>query len=126
MSRRTRSVYIIHRVQPCKGLLTRQAARRAGAPVESTPAKSVSLSRSAQDQVGTFWDMLAVRLVFVAVCVAAGYHFRPFSLSKEIAALAGFLFAIAVILFEVRLRRASLRRLIGAAIGSIWAFSAPI
>ncbi len=91
----------------------------AGAPVESTPAKSVSLSRSAQDQVGTFWDMLAMRLIFVTVCAGAGYHFRPFSLSKEMATLVGLLFAIGVILFEVRLRRASLRRLIGAAIGSI-------
>src|SRR5271154_4753103 len=91
----------------------------AGAPVESTPQKSVSLSRTAQDQVGTFWDMLAMRLIFVTVCAGAGYHFRPFSLSKEMATLAGLLFAIGVILFEVRLRRASLRRLIGAAIGSI-------
>ena len=91
----------------------------AGAPAENTSAKSVILSRSPQDQVGTFWDMLAVRLVFVAVCTGAGYHFRPFSLSKEMATAAGFLFAVVVILFEVRLRRASLRRLIGAATGSI-------
>jgi uncharacterized protein YacL len=63
--------------------------------------------------------MLAMRLIFVTVCAGAGYHFRPFGLSKEMATLAGLLFAIGVILFEVRLRRASLRRLIGAAIGSI-------
>jgi len=63
--------------------------------------------------------MLAVRLVFVVVCAGAGYHFRPFSLSKEMATAAGFLFAVVVILFELRLRRASLRRLIGAATGSI-------
>jgi uncharacterized protein YacL len=63
--------------------------------------------------------MLAIRLVFVVVCVAAGFHFRPFSLSREYASLAGFLFSLAVIMFEVRLRRASLRRLIGAATGSI-------
>jgi uncharacterized protein YacL len=63
--------------------------------------------------------MLAMRLIFVTVCAGAGYHFRPFSLSKEMATLAGLLFAVGVILFEVRLRRASLRRLIGAAIGSI-------
>jgi uncharacterized protein YacL len=63
--------------------------------------------------------MLAVRFIFLAVCAAAGFHFRPFSLSREMAALIGLLFAVAVILFEVRLRRASLRRLIGAATGSI-------
>lgn len=63
--------------------------------------------------------MLVVRLIFVAVCTAAGYHFRPFSLPRPHAAIAGFLFAVAVILFELRLRKASLRRLIGAATGSI-------
>ena len=63
--------------------------------------------------------MLAVRAIFTVVCAAAGFHFRPFSLSKEFGALAGFLFAVAVILFELRLRKASLRRLIGACTGSI-------
>jgi uncharacterized protein YacL len=81
--------------------------------------KSVALSRGADTQVGSVWDMLAVRLVFTAICVAAGYHFHPFSLSPRAASLLGLLFAVAVILFEIRLRRASLRRLIGAATGSI-------
>jgi len=63
--------------------------------------------------------MLAIRVIFTAVCVAAGFHFRPFSVPKYIGALAGFLFSVAVFLFEVRLRKASLRRLIGAATGSI-------
>ncbi|MFY9530896.1 MAG: PIN domain-containing protein [Candidatus Acidiferrales bacterium] len=86
---------------------------------ETLRSKPVLLSRSSHDQVGTVWDMLAVRLVFMAICIAAGFHFRPFGLSKEMASLAGLLFAVAVILFEIRLRRASLRRLIGAATGSI-------
>jgi uncharacterized protein YacL len=91
----------------------------AGAPVESPRIRASAASRSSGGQVGTFWDMLAVRLIFLAVCAAAGFHFRPFSLSRETATLAGVLFAVAVILFELRLRRASLRRLIGAATGSI-------
>lgn len=90
-----------------------------GATTETVSAKPAVLSRASQDKVGTFWDMLAVRLIFVAVCAGAGYHFRPFSLSKEMATAAGLVFAIVVIMFEVRLRRASLRRLIGAATGSI-------
>ncbi|HXW54304.1 MAG TPA: PIN domain-containing protein [Candidatus Cybelea sp.] len=76
-------------------------------------------SRPTYGQVGTFWDMLAIRIIFVAVCAGAGFHFRPFSLSRETATLAGILFAVAVIFFELRLRRATLRRLIGAATGSI-------
>jgi len=60
-----------------------------------------------------------VRGIFAAVCVAACYHFRPFGLNARNAAIVGLAFSIAVILFEIRLRRASLRRLIGAAVGSI-------
>src|ERR1700719_1680532 len=86
---------------------------------EMPPHKSNVLARVKQDQVGTFWDMLAIRAVFTAVCIAAGFHFRPFSVSREAGAATGFLFALAGILFEVRLRRASMRRLIGAATGSI-------
>jgi uncharacterized protein YacL len=60
-----------------------------------------------------------VRLIFSIACIAAGYHFHPFGLSNYVAAGVGLAFAIAVFLFEIRLQRASLRRLIGAAIGSI-------
>jgi uncharacterized protein YacL len=83
------------------------------------PVKPAALARPAQDGVGTFWDILAFRLIFVIVCTGAGFHFRPFSLSPLEGATAGLVFSIAVILFELRLRKASLRRLIGAAIGSI-------
>ncbi|MFZ0736587.1 MAG: PIN domain-containing protein [Candidatus Acidiferrales bacterium] len=86
---------------------------------EGFSAKPYSVSRQSSGRVGTFWDMLAIRVIFTIICVAAGFHFRPFSLSREAASLIGFLFAIGVILFEIRLRRASLRRLIGAATGSI-------
>jgi uncharacterized protein YacL len=92
---------------------------QAGTTPEGQPYKSAVIPRASEGQVGTFWDMLAIRIVFIAICVGAGFHFRPFTLSRENASITGLLFAIAVILFEVRLRRASLRRLIGAATGSI-------
>jgi uncharacterized protein YacL len=84
-----------------------------------TLPKTLSLTRSDDQRVGSVWDMLIIRLVFTVVCVAAGYHFRPFGLSERMAIAVGLIFAVAVILFEIRLRRASLRRLIGAATGSI-------
>src|ERR1700735_2383954 len=87
--------------------------------VENSASKTNAHSRALQDSVGSFWDMLGIRIIFTAICIAAGYHFRPFSVSKEYGSAAGLLFAVAVILFELRLRRASLRRLIGAATGSI-------
>src|ERR1700676_2543487 len=68
---------------------------------------------------GTWWDQLILKLVFATACVAAGYHFHPFGLSRLVAAIVGLLFSVSVFLFEIRLQRASLRRLIGAAVGSI-------
>jgi uncharacterized protein YacL len=91
----------------------------ASPPAENAVPKPAAHSRPGQESVGSFWDMLGIRIIFTAICTAAGFHFRPFSVSKESGALAGLIFALAVILFEVRLRRASLRRLIGAATGSI-------
>ena len=91
----------------------------AGTSLDASPSKSAVPPRTSHDQVGSFWDMLAIRLIFVAVCVAAGFHFKPFGMTREYASLTGLLFALAVIMFEIRLRRASLRRLIGAAVGSI-------
>ena len=72
-----------------------------------------------QPQFGSWWDQFVIRLIFSAACVAAGYHFHPFGLTPPVAAGVGFAFSICVILFEIRLQRASMRRLIGAAVGSI-------
>lgn len=96
-----------------------QGRTPAAATSDQPPVKTAVISRSLEDTFGTFWDILAFRTIFVVVCAGAGYHFQPFNLSQEYGAIAGFLFAFSVILFELRLRKASLRRLIGAAIGSI-------
>src|SRR5579864_2561454 len=79
-----------------------------------------SPSDSGQEiRFGSWWDQFTVRLIFALACVAAGYHFHPFGLPAWADAIIGLLFALSVFLFEVRLQRASLRRLIGAAVGSI-------
>src|SRR5580704_2391308 len=91
----------------------------AGTAAENSPAKPTVVSRPQPNPFGTFWDMLGFRFVFAIVCTLVGYHFRPFSVTGGYGALGGFVFAVAVILFEVRLRKASLRRLIGAVTGSI-------
>jgi uncharacterized protein YacL len=96
---------------------TPNVSRTAGPISDSAPIKSPSLARGSR--VGSFWDVLGFRTILTACCVVVGFQFRPFSLSKELGAAAGFLFALGIILFEVRLRKASLRRLIGAATGSI-------
>ncbi|HYL10922.1 MAG TPA: PIN domain-containing protein [Candidatus Acidoferrales bacterium] len=60
-----------------------------------------------------------VRALVVALSVVACYYFRPFGLARNPAAAAGFVFAVLVILAEMRLRRASVRRLIGATGGAL-------
>jgi uncharacterized protein YacL len=94
-------------------------ARTQGSASPEIPTRPVVWARAGQAGVGTFWDMLAIRIIFMAICGVAGYHFRPFSLSHALGTIAGVCFALAVILVEMRLRKASLRRLIGAAVGSI-------
>jgi uncharacterized protein YacL len=83
------------------------------------PSKSVSLPPATESRIGTWWDLFIVRAVLTAAAVAACYYFRPFGLEPLVAAGVGLGFAVAVILFEIRVRRASLKRLIGAAIGSV-------
>jgi len=93
------------------------SAPRSRPPVISLP--SADSSQVGETRFGTWWDLLVVRGVFVGTAVAACYYFRPFGLEARLAALLGLSFALAVILFEMRLRRASLKRLIGAAFGSV-------
>ncbi len=66
-----------------------------------------------------WWDLILVRAIIVVLAVLACYYFSPFGLRGIPAAAAGFVFAVLVILAEMRLRRASLRRLIGAAAGAL-------
>ncbi len=64
-------------------------------------------------------DLFLVRLVFVLVVAVACFFLQPFNLSAQIDAGVGLLIGTAVIIFEWRLRLASLTRLIGAAVGSV-------
>ncbi len=65
------------------------------------------------------FDWLIVRAVLLLVLTFASYFMHPFGLDKGLAALAGFGMGLAILLFERRLSNTSLKRLIGAAFGSI-------
>ena len=64
-------------------------------------------------------NVVLIRLVFTAILVAAGYVLHPVPGHRLISAAVGALIAFAIIFFELRIRRASLKTLIGAAVGSI-------
>jgi uncharacterized protein YacL len=70
-------------------------------------------------------DVVIIRLVFAGILVASGYVLEPIKgglawLSDAwISAAVGAVIAVCIIIFERRIRRASLKTLIGAAVGSI-------
>ena len=64
-------------------------------------------------------DLILVRLLFVLVVAVTCYVIEPFGLPSKLDAGVGALVGLGIVLFEWRLRRVSLTRLIGAAIGSI-------
>lgn len=64
-------------------------------------------------------DLILVRIVFFLVLSAACYFLRPFGLSVIPSVLAGAAAAVLVIVFELRVRALSLKRLIGAVAGSL-------
>ena len=64
-------------------------------------------------------DLILVRLVFIIVVSVTCYVIAPFGRSQPVDAGVGALVGAAIVLFEWKLRTVSLKRLIGAAIGSI-------
>ncbi|HZD50021.1 MAG TPA: PIN domain-containing protein [Silvibacterium sp.] len=65
-------------------------------------------------------DLIIVRVAFFLVLCVACYFLRPFGLAPWISVLLGAAAACLVILFELRVRALSLRRLLGAITGSIF------
>ncbi len=64
-------------------------------------------------------DWVIVRLLFIVILFFVSYYLRPFGMEQQMAGLVGLGIGAAILLFEMRLNRASLKRLIGAAVGSI-------
>src|SRR6266508_2480198 len=64
-------------------------------------------------------DVVIIRLIFTGILVASGYVLKPINGNPWLSAAVGAVIAVCIFLFERRIRRASLKTLIGAAIGSI-------
>ena len=64
-------------------------------------------------------DLLIIRSVFIIVLTIAAYALHPFGMEPATSAGIGLAAGAAIVLFEIRLEKLSLTRLIGAAIGSI-------
>jgi len=65
------------------------------------------------------FDVVLIRLVFTAILLGAGWWLHPIPGHPVVSMLAAGVIALAIIFFEMRIRRSSLKTLIGAAAGSI-------
>ena len=66
------------------------------------------------------WEMALVRVIFIISVITAAYHLRPFHWSSLVSSLVGAGLACAFVFIEMRMRKASLKRLIGAVVGGIF------
>jgi len=64
-------------------------------------------------------DLLLIRLLFIAVLGCAAYFLHPLGQNGLVSAAIGILAGVGVVVFEIRIKAVSLKRLIGGAFGSI-------
>src|SRR5216684_387016 len=97
----------------------RNAGSRRGRRGAGTDGSALRNSGVHAMRGGPSVDLILVRLLFVLVVAVTCYVIEPFGLPSKLDAGVGALVGLSIVLFEWRLRRVSLTRLIGAAIGSI-------
>jgi uncharacterized protein YacL len=83
-----------------------------------TPARALPGDPQGKDQ-NYLVDIVVVRLIFAVTLTLVAYFIQPFGFRGPYAILLGLGSAVGIIYFEHRLKRATLKRLIGAAAGSI-------
>src|SRR5260221_1900563 len=95
---------------------------------EPTSARSVASSKNNSDfraygSAGTVWIGRAAFLVCLGALAAA---WQPFGLARWTAAVAGFAVALALVVGEMRLRKAAIRAVSGGAAGGPTRNAAPL
>jgi len=63
-------------------------------------------------------DLIFIRGIFVLIVAGCAFYFRPLGAAPPIAACGGCLVALGIIFLEIRLKKVSLPRLVGAALGA--------
>src|SRR5215207_11067801 len=83
------------------------------------PTAKGELNIDVQKEQSYVLDIILVRTIFAIVLAGAAFVTEPFGLNRPAAIVLGLFGALGIIYFEFRLKTATLKRLIGAAIGSI-------
>src|SRR5436190_16944662 len=86
------------------------------APPSASQVVAADLQGKEQDYLV---DIVVVRLIFAITLTLVAFYSHPFGFQGPLAIAVGIASAIGIIYFEHRLKGATLKRLIGAAIGSI-------
>src|SRR5712691_11439743 len=82
----------------------------------SAPSRAVNIHGKEQNYI---IDIVVVRTIFALTLTLAAYFIQPFGLQGSNTIVLGLASALGIIFFEHRLKGATLKRLIGAATGSI-------
>ena len=69
-------------------------------------------------------DITLIRIVFFAALVSAGFYLKPIMGKQALSVVVSAVLASCIILFETRIRKATLKTLIGGAVGSILGIAA--
>ena len=64
-------------------------------------------------------DLVIVRILFILILGISAYVMDPYDVPRLAAAAGGLALGACIIFFEIRLEQVSLKRLIGAAVGSV-------
>jgi uncharacterized protein YacL len=64
-------------------------------------------------------NLLIIRLAFILLLAASGWYLQPFELANIYGAAVGLACGIAIVFFEIQVRKTTLKRLLGAALGSL-------
>jgi uncharacterized protein YacL len=83
------------------------------------PSPPQRASSETQPEQNNLLDIMVVRVIFAATLTLAAYYSQPFGFTGIYTVFLGLGSAVGIIYFEHRLKRATLKRLIGAAVGSI-------
>src|SRR5205085_11472359 len=85
----------------------------------SPPGQRVSAAEGYGKEQNYLLDIVVVRVIFAVTLTLVAAASHPFGFTGPYTILVGLGSAVGIIYFEHRLKRATLKRLIGAAIGSI-------
>jgi uncharacterized protein YacL len=87
--------------------------------VQATPTRLETTTPEVQKEHSYMLDIVIVRVIFLLTLSITAFYLKPFDLNGWWAVCLGFICALGIVYFEHRLKQLTLKRLIGAAVGSI-------